>query len=482
MNIQKCFRLQHHHTLPWALRHLRRFRLGTDTSRVPLFDDNESGTCVQATFGQEYGATTESLQPLEPQHPPTQTSSLLCLPRELLLQIMILSPHSSLYMVYQTCGFFRHLLGGFEFKYFRLEMLRSNEEAYCITKAGFDELFIVKSLFRRRSLCDPCGKLFDSGELDKRLRALWKPVLCTGCNRRHPELLFPQGQRTEHRCVGLLGHFAVCKHLKISGKTLDIPWRKIERREDDEVVMTCKHPDHVSVYDKYDGLLSGHIFQPRIKYWPTLTGSGSEYSRSFPMVKIRRRQDVDIGKLRSILLKQLQELDGDGLCQHASGQLESIASFMTLDKHRCLSKGSTWCHNHECPDCTYACNECGARYRWVWERNCVILRIRMKKYFFYPNSINWLSNLSFETDEHPILNKDTKNVLWCSSPGCGTGSGERWLLMVEIFQRHNLCYCVKERELEVRCMTSLDRLFLTLEHQTLQDVKYWRAGHGPGGY
>ncbi|EWG38418.1 hypothetical protein FVEG_01629 [Fusarium verticillioides 7600] len=145
-------------------------------------------------------------------------------------------------------------------------MLRSNEEEYCITEAGFNELYIVKRLFRRRSLCNPCGKLFDSGELEDKLRALWKPVLCTGCNERHPELLFSQGRRTENRCVGLLGHFAVCKHLKLSGKWLDIEITLKNTLERDERVITCKHPDHISAYDKRNDSLSCHVFQPRIKY------------------------------------------------------------------------------------------------------------------------------------------------------------------------------------------------------------------------
>lgn len=478
---ERCFRLQHNYSLPWALRQLNRFRRKADTSQVPFFDDKESGTCLLATSGQERGEISMSLEPLEPQNSLMQISLLLRLPQELLLQIMILLPYSSLYMVHQTCGILRHLLGGFEFKSFRLEMLRSNEEQYCITKTRFEQLRMVKTIFRRRSLCSPCGKLFDSGKLEERLRALWKPVRCTGCDKSHPELLFPQDRRMENRCVGLLGHFAACEHLKTSSKIPVIPIKKALEEQDEDI--TCDHPDHIiSVYDKYRYSPSLHRFHPRIRYWSNAIGIRSQYSRTFPMMKIHRRQDpedLDMRKIKSFLLKQLQELNGDGLCQHASGQLESIASFIILEKYCYFSDRYQAYYRHRCPDRSYVCHECGARYIWVYEDNCVTLRVRMNVSYGSPDSINWLSNLSFETDEHPILNSSTEHVLWCSNPVCGTGCGERWLLMVEIFKRHTMHYYLQDIELEFRCMTSIDRLPLTLEYQTFHDVADWTPGGGP---
>ncbi|CZR42740.1 uncharacterized protein FPRO_10043 [Fusarium proliferatum ET1] len=470
----RCFRLQHHHSLPWALRQLYRFRPMTDMSPVAHFDNNESSTCLLASSGQEHGETTTSLGALASQRSPAQTSVLLHLPRELLVQIMIHLPYSSLYMVHQTCGIFRHLLGGFEFKYFRLEMLRSNEEAHCITKAGFDELYIVKRLLRRRSLCDPCGKLFDSGELEEKLKALWKPVLCTGCKKHHPGLLFPQGQRTENRCVGLLGHFAVCKHLKISAKSKLMPFAKMVKREDESI--TCGHPDHISVYDINGNSTSRYIREPFMRYSTYIAGMCSTYFRSFPMIKIHRQQDLDMSKLKSRLFKQLQDMNGDGLCLHASGQLESIASCITLDKNRCSPGLHNGQFHYECPDWSYGCHhchQCGARYFWFFDDDCVIFYVWIPMCYNGPDSMSWLSNLTFDADEHPILNKGTQNVLWCSDPSCGTGCGERWLLMMEIFKRHTVSYLLHDWELSFRYTTCMDRLPLTLEYQILQDVAYW---------
>ncbi|PNP76068.1 hypothetical protein FNYG_10626 [Fusarium nygamai] len=99
-----------------------------------------------------------------------QRVRLLLLPRELLVLVMLFLPHSSLYMIRQTCSAIRNLTDDFKFQAFRTDILRSGEGHSCITEAGFGELRTVQQILLRRSLCIPCGRLFDSGELERRLK------------------------------------------------------------------------------------------------------------------------------------------------------------------------------------------------------------------------------------------------------------------------------------------------------------------------
>jgi hypothetical protein len=60
------------------------------------------------------------------------------------------------------------------------------------------------------------------------------------------------------------------------------------------------------------------------------------YRRAMPLVKIRQYQFPGMKVLKSYLLKQLEELGGDGLCRHASSQLGSIVACLVSDKCDCF--------------------------------------------------------------------------------------------------------------------------------------------------
>ncbi|KAF5601960.1 uncharacterized protein FSUBG_7942 [Fusarium subglutinans] len=90
---------------------------------------------------------------------------LLSLPPELLVKIMLILPHSSLYMVRRTCSVLRNITDDFRFKAFQTDILRQGGEHSCLTKAGFNELRMIKRILLRSTLCGPCGRLFDSDNI-----------------------------------------------------------------------------------------------------------------------------------------------------------------------------------------------------------------------------------------------------------------------------------------------------------------------------
>ncbi|KAF5641426.1 uncharacterized protein FTJAE_4078 [Fusarium tjaetaba] len=90
-----------------------------------------------------------------------------------------------------------------------------------------------------------------------------------------------------------------------------------------------------------------------------------------------------------------------------------------------------------------------------------------------PDSFGWLSNLTFDTDEHPIFNDNTKGVLWCDDPSCGTGCGTRWLLMVEILKRTPLRNHGRYRQVPWRDRKSALKLPFTLEYKVFQEAAQW---------
>ncbi|RGP81328.1 hypothetical protein FLONG3_472 [Fusarium longipes] len=94
---------------------------------------------------------------------------LLQLPPELVLEIMSALPDHALYMLRQTCQTLRNLTDDFQFEGFRLDILE--HEKYLFGMLQYDlldtcyQLRDIKWILLRRSLCGPCGKIADSGEL-----------------------------------------------------------------------------------------------------------------------------------------------------------------------------------------------------------------------------------------------------------------------------------------------------------------------------
>ncbi|KAF4445604.1 hypothetical protein F53441_10668 [Fusarium austroafricanum] len=301
-------------------------------------------------------------------------------------------PYSSLYTARQTCRNLRSLTDDSTFKAFHLEILQNRAERFCITEAGWEQLRTIKQMLLRMSLCNTCSNVLDSGELHRRLTELWQPMDCTGCQKSHPALFFPQNQKDSSRsvCVGLLGHFAICEHLKVSAK-METSEGLVSTGSIRTV--SCDDPEHRPVGYKAPKIWSMYKnYTPFIQLKHRYHFDGVGGVQSFPMLKLDTRQHTDMG----------------------------------------------------------------------------------------PNSIGWLSNLSYESDTHPIFNSHTKGVLWCQNPSCGTGHDQRWLMMVEIFTRQTLDKWRLWDELRERGNGPSVIIPLTLEYQTFKDSAAWTTASVPG--
>jgi hypothetical protein len=403
-------------------------------------------------------------------------SGLLRLPPKLLIYAMCFLPHSSLYMVRQTCQVLRNLADDSQFDDFHWDILHHEKPRCYITMPLCEELRSIKRIFLRRSLCKPCSTLFDSGELEERLGKLWEPVDCKGCQVSHPELLFPQGGREHEICVGLLGEFALCKHVTVRGK--------IEVHNEENSQFPCLDPEHFPE----NSMDSKERFDFK-KYRPEVVNlsfmnSCVIYSRAFPLLKIAPQQYPGMSALKSRLLKQLKEIHRDGFCQHASTQLESIVLSLPSDECRCFPASGPPVYQsllagrdlHRCQNHDYDGRHCGALYYWFIENSYVVLKVTIDLATNGADGMNWLANITFPTDQHPIhpiLNESTKGVLWCSDPSCGTGCGNRWLFMVEIMK--GLLY---REEGGIFGLPRRDRYFAantpyTLEYQVFQNAADW---------
>ncbi|KAJ9415933.1 hypothetical protein FOXG_22469 [Fusarium oxysporum f. sp. lycopersici 4287] len=453
------------------------FHLNRGTYPVPVFEEG-------GRFGIDTPLPDEALvsTPLEDE---SQEARLLQLPPELLVLIMLFLPHSSLYIVRQTCSALRNLTDDFKFQAFRSDILRSGEEHSCITEAGFGELRMVQRILLRRSLCTPCGRLFDSGELENRLKELWRPHCCTGCKRDHPKLLFPQGQQGVDTCVGLLGKLDVCKHLKVSGK--------IKSYIGGKTTINCTDPEHVLIDRKdSENLPAFQRYRAGISVDSTYQRATTEVFRTFPLAKINLQHYPELEALKRHLMKQIRQLEPGSLCLHTSNQLDSIVSCIVSDDCILLKYSGydfpasklplfhgpdlVFHSRLECSGHEYCCRYCGAQYFWVLDTDYVALHVRIRTRNLRPDSMDWLSNLTFESKGHPILNNYTEGILWCSDPSCGTNCGHRWLKMVEIFKRATIdCYRMI-LNLFHRGPDFMVALPLSLEYQTFEETSFWLPG------
>ncbi|KAL5586719.1 hypothetical protein FOBRF1_016589 [Fusarium oxysporum] len=468
------FKLDPQYSSSWTQRILDRFRLRQGTYQIPRLEADNGEMFHLDTLVPEDADLPAPLEPLKLGCQQNLGSRLLQLPPELLIHVMLFLPHSALYMVRQTCQTLRELTNDIEFEDFQRHILFLEEETWRITPSTCDQLRLIKRIFLRRSLCEPCGNLFSSGELETRLQRLWQPIRCAGCNQNHPELLFPQGKEKGNICVGLLGHFALCKHVKVSAK--------LQPKCKDEMDIHCTDPEHYFASSK-DAEQSSAVTRchPNIRTSCLEGIHAIDYFRSFPMVKINQRRFPGMPALQAYLLKQLKEKGVEGFCQHASTQIDSIVSCMISDECNCFLASGTPVHKREapygpkarCPNHGYNCRHCGARYFWFYEGDYIVLRLVMLSRNTGPDSFGWLSNLIFDTDEHPIFNDKTKNVLWCDDPSCGTGYGNRWLLMVEILKRTSLRRYGGYYQVPPRDRYSALSLPFTLEYQVFQDAAEW---------
>ncbi|KAF5689320.1 hypothetical protein FCIRC_1424 [Fusarium circinatum] len=472
------FKLEPQYSLSWAQRIYDRFRIRQGKYEVLLLEAHDGVTAVPLdTPVPEDADLPAPLEPLKLRRQQNLGSRLLQLPPELLLHVVRFLPHSSLYMLHQTCQTLRELTAEFEFDDFHWDILHFTEHGVfrpTILGSTCEQLRLIKRTLLRRSLCKNCRDVFDSGELERRLQRLWQPIRCAGCNQNHPELLFPQGNEKGNICVGLLGHFEICKHVKVSAK--------VQPKYNEDMYIRCKHPDHCPASSRDDEDMPDFTnYQPRIRTSYSGDIHAIHYVNLFPVARINQRQFPGMPALQQFLLRQLKERGVERLCQHASAQIDSIVSSMISDECNCFPATGTPVHKLEapygpgarCPNHSYDCRHCGAHYLWFYEGDYIVLSHKLFSRNTGPDSFGWLSNITFDTDEHPLFNDNTKGVLWCDYPSCGTGCGTRWLLMVEILKRASLRRHGGLDQVPSRDRYSALKLPFTLEYQVFQEAVEW---------
>ncbi|KAG7411310.1 hypothetical protein Forpe1208_v010387 [Fusarium oxysporum f. sp. rapae] len=137
---------------------------------------------------------------------------------ELIIDIMLLLSHSSLYLLQQTCQKFRQLSKRDTFKTFNLEF-RDGPESYCISENGYQQRKVIRDILDRRTLCQECNDYRDSGKLQEAMQKLYELQYCHGCKVSHPALFFsPEEKEKQHtQCLGRIGNFPFCSHVSLAG-------------------------------------------------------------------------------------------------------------------------------------------------------------------------------------------------------------------------------------------------------------------------
>jgi hypothetical protein len=100
--------------------------------------------------------------------------------------------------------------------------------------------------------------------------------------------------------------------------------------------------------------------------------------------------------------------------------------------------------------------------------------VRIETVKWGPVNSVWLANLTFDTDEHPIFNDNTKGVLWCNDPSCGTGCGKRWLRMTFML-KDQLQWAA---HFEFPAPNRPSAMTMTLEYQIYRDAANWLGCSG----
>jgi hypothetical protein len=357
---------------------------------------------------------------------------LLQLPDEVLLSAMLFMPYNSLYMLRQTCHAFRNLVDDHVFEGFQSEILQNQGRSSCMTEYGFCQLRLIRNLLRRRTLCHSCGQMADSGELDRRLAEYWRRKFCQGCKKNHPGIFFSADVR-DTSCLGRLGFFALGGIHKISGKIL-VSWEGYPRRR----LASYKGSTAVPEYGRW---------VPALYLSESYNYTRAEGICLSHLMRLRTFHRTTISSLERSL-RELHQNPSWG-CKHLPSLIDSLLSTMTSNNCKCFppsgipapglthllnmrsaaKRRARLCRNHK-----LTCQTCRINYTVLRDGKDMLLQVDVLPFFVSPVSPAWLSRLSFEHDKNPILDESTEGVLWCRDPYCSTGSGKRWLRMLDIFR------------------------------------------------
>ncbi|KAF4124622.1 hypothetical protein GMORB2_5288 [Geosmithia morbida] len=146
------------------------------------------------------------------------------------------------------------------FKNIRLSKIPWVRKLHGATRDPLSHVPLLSSNKYKSPVCPATGRVFCAEcqearrsrrpTFNSRLSLLFKPMWCSGCERRHVAADFSPSQRTQpdasRVCVGRQGYRTVCSHLKIrfDTLTLNMPIDDGEWRADRSVIVCCGDEVH----------------------------------------------------------------------------------------------------------------------------------------------------------------------------------------------------------------------------------------------
>jgi hypothetical protein len=380
--------------------------------------------------------------------------TLQTLSPELIIEIMLFLPHSSLYLLQQTCQKFRQLSKRDTFKPFNLEF-RDGPESYCISESGYQQRKAIRDILARRALCQECNAYRDSGNLQKVMQKLYELRYCHGCKTNHPELFFsPEEKEKQHtQCLGRIGNLHLCSHESFAGPdmvTLANVGGQARRFECDDLshVLSRRFSD--------DGNIPSGFLCNSINWngGPMKHSLRFNLSATLRLVVLNGCSNKDTKEaVRQLKNGSYTVSDTRALCKHFSSELldECLAS----DSSQCScfprSEAGGKCGLFDTiPSAT--CKICRAEYHLSLKQSSTalggsnqqtLIDLGITRNFRMENFLHpmWLFNLNYNQDKecdsrlkrNPLLGEEMKHVLWCDNPGCVTGSERRWERMALLY-------------------------------------------------
>jgi hypothetical protein len=379
---------------------------------------------------------------------------------ELIIEIMLLLPHSSLFLLQQTCKKFRQLSKRDTFKAFNLEF-RDGPESYCISENGYQQRKSIRDILVRRTLCQGCNAYRDSGKLLEVMHKLYELQYCHGCKASHPALFFSSEEKGKQytQCLGRIGNFPLCSHESFAGPDM-VTGSNIGGMHRSIMCEDLSHklspPNSLSemIYAPKGvlGTLSAFGGGP-MKHHPYFI-----LTTTIPLVVLDGCSDICTEEaIRQLKNGQYTVGDAKALCKHFSREILEECMASEPSKCSCFPRSETGLQ--KCTLLSNApnaiCQICGAAYHLrlrqdrtirsaeTKPRGKTIIDLEIKRDFRLKTFLqpSWLFNLNYNQDKecdsrlkrNPLLDEEMKHILWCDDSCCATGSGRRWEKMALLY-------------------------------------------------
>ncbi|KAF9769429.1 hypothetical protein IL306_013146 [Fusarium sp. DS 682] len=374
------------------------------------------------------------------------SSALQNLPPEVLIEIMLRLPHSSLYLLQQTCKKIRQISERDTFKAFNLEF-RDGQESYCISEEGYQQRQILRDILVRKTLCHECNAYRDSGKLHQVMKKLYQTRYCQECRFDHPDLFFSPEEKKKERsqCLGRIGHFPLCSHESLRGPDM-VTLTNVGGKEEHR----CYNLSHKLSTSRFEQHSLPHVYLFSSVNWHE---SGMKHHLRFAVDATAHLVVIDgcskeatEEAIRQIRSGSYTVSDTSALCKHFSSKILDECLASDSSKCSCFPRSEEGLHKCTILDQrpSAICKICRAQYhlslrydsRLQQSRGQTLVDLSVTREFLVKNflSPSWLFNLNYNQDKechprlkrNPLLNEETKHVLWCDNPGCATGSECRW--------------------------------------------------------